>query len=84
MGRCRAPAPSAPRRRGEAPSAADFYWAAFSNLAVIQSPEECPLDPAVRPMFENTPADVAAAVDPILIEHRDTIMRAHFRIPMEL
>ncbi|MCZ6773381.1 MAG: hypothetical protein O7G83_15580 [Proteobacteria bacterium] len=65
-------------------TAADFYWAAFSNLVVIQPPEECPLDPGVRPMFENTPADVAAAVDPILIEHRNKIMQAHFKIPMEL
>lgn len=65
-------------------TAADFYWAAFSNLVLIQPPEECPLDPAVLPMFENTPADVAAAVDPILIEHRNRIMRTYFNIPMEL
>ncbi len=64
-------------------TAADFYWAAFSNLVVIQPPEECPVDPAVRPIFENTSADVATAVDPVLIEHRNRIMRAHFKIPME-
>lgn len=69
---------------GDGLTAVDFYWAAFSNLVQIQSPEDCPLDPAVRPMFENTPAEVAAAVDPILIEHRDRIMRAHFKLPMEL
>jgi len=27
---------------------------------------------------------VVAAVDPILLAHRDRIMRAHFKIPMEL
>ena len=69
---------------GETVTAVDFYWAAFSNLAAIQSPEDCPLDPAVRPMFERVPAGVAAAVDPVLIEHRDRIMHAHFKIPMEL
>jgi glutathione S-transferase len=69
---------------GDQVSAVDFYWAAFSNFVVIQPPEECPLDPSIRPMFENTPPEVAAAVDPALMEHRDRIMRAHFKIPMEL
>lgn len=69
---------------GQAVTAVDFYWAAFSNLAAIQPPEECPLNPAVRPMFENVSAEVAEAVDPILIEHRDRIMRNFFKIPMEL
>ncbi len=65
-------------------TAADFYWAAFSNLARIQSAEECPIHPSIRPMFENLPAEVVAATDAILIEHRDRIMRAHFKLPMEM
>jgi glutathione S-transferase len=69
---------------GDSVTAVDFYWAAFSNLAVIQPPEECPLDPAIRPMFENVTPSVAAAVDPILIEHRNFIMQSYFKIPMEL
>ncbi len=68
---------------GASVSAADFYWAAFSNLVALQPPEECPIHPAVRPMFEQVPPEVTAAIDPILIEHRDRIMRAHFKIPME-
>jgi len=69
---------------GQTVTAVDFYWATFSNLVAIQPPEECPLDPAVRPMFENTPAEVTAAIDPILIEHRDRVMRAYFKVPMEM
>ena len=69
---------------GESVTAVDFYWAAFSNLVAIQSPEECPLDPEIRPRFERVSPDVAAAVDPILIEHRDRIMHTYFKIPMEL
>lgn len=69
---------------GDTLTAVDFYWAAFSNLALIQSAEECPLDPAIRARFERVKPEVAAAVDPILIEHRDRIMRTHFKIPMEL
>ena len=69
---------------GDSLTAADFYWAAFSNLVLIQSLEECPLAPEVRPMFEHTSPEVAAAVDPILIAPRDRIRRAHFKLPMEL
>jgi glutathione S-transferase len=69
---------------GETVTAVDFYWATFSNLVAIQPPQECPLDPAIRPMFENTSAEVTAAIDPILIEHRDRIMRAYFKVPMEM
>ncbi len=69
---------------GDTITAVDFYWAAFSNLAVIQSPKECPLAPAIRSRFESVKPEVRAAVDPILIAHRDRIMYAHFKIPMEL
>ena len=69
---------------GESVTAADFYWAAFSNFVVLQSPEDILLYASVRPMFENTPADVKAAVDPILLEHRDRMMRTYFTHPLVL
>lgn len=69
---------------GDTVTAVDFYWAAFSNLAAIQSAEECPLAPEIRERFERVAPEVAAAIDPILIEHRDRIMHTYFKIPMEL
>jgi glutathione S-transferase len=69
---------------GDSLTAVDFYWAAFSNLAEIQSAEDCPLEPEIRARFERVAPEVAAAVDPILIEHRDRIMHTYFKIPMEL
>lgn len=69
---------------GQSVTAADFYWAAFSNFVVLQSPEEAPINPDARPMFENTPAEIVAAIDPILIEHRDRIMRTYYKLPLEL
>ena len=69
---------------GPSVTAVDFYWAAFSNLAALQGPEECPLDPAVRLGFENVGAEVAVAVHPILIRHRDRIMQGYFKIPMQM
>lgn len=69
---------------GQSVTAADFYWATFSNFVVLQSSEDILLDQSVRPMFENTPAEVTAAVDPILLEHRDRILRTYFKAPLEL
>lgn len=69
---------------GRTVSAADFYWAAFSNFVAIQPQDICPMNPAARPMFENTSAEVAAAIDPILIQHRDRIMRDYYALPLEL
>ena len=69
---------------GDTVTALDFYWAAFSNLAAIPSPEVCPLDSAIRPFFEDASPQIREALDPILIEHRDRIMHSYFKIPMEL
>jgi glutathione S-transferase len=69
---------------GQSVTAADFYWAAFSNFVAIQPPEEMPIDPAARPMFERVPAEITAAIDPILIEHRDRVMRTYYNLPLEL
>ena len=69
---------------GETVTAADFYWAAFSNFVLLQSSEDILLNPAVRPMFERTTPAVLDAVDPILIEHRNRIMQSFFTLPLAL
>lgn len=69
---------------GESVTAVDFYWAAFSNFVVLQSANDIMLDASIRPMFENTPTEVTAAVDPILIEHRDRMMSTYFGVPLAL
>ncbi len=69
---------------GNAVSAADFYWAAFSNFVAIQPQEEMPINPQARPMFEKAAAEAADAVDPILIEHRNRIMHTYYHLPVGL
>lgn len=69
---------------GDSVTAADFYWAAFSNLIALMSPERCPLHPKVRPRFERVPEAVQAAISEDLLEQRDYIMDTYFRIPMEM
>ena len=42
------------------------------------------LDDALRPLFSNVPEVIRAAVDPILLAHRERFLRAHCVVPMEL
>ena len=69
---------------GNSVTAVDFYWASFSNLFDLLPPEKCPMPEQARPTFTSMADGLRAAVDPILIEHRDRIMAAHFKLPMEM
>ena len=69
---------------GQSVTAADFYWAAFSNFVDLQPAEEMPMNPDARPMFQNTPAEITAALDPVLLEHRDRIMHNYYNLPVQL
>jgi glutathione S-transferase len=69
---------------GDSLTAVDFYWTAFSALVKPMSPEVVHLIPAAQALFDNIPPAVDAAVDPVLLEHRDRIMQAHFAVPMEM
>ena len=68
---------------GSALSAVDFYWAAFSVIMDILPDAQCPVAAGARSMFENIDNNVKAAISPQLLEHRDRILRAHFKLPME-
>jgi glutathione S-transferase len=68
---------------GQRLSALDFYWAAFSAIFELLPVELCPIAPGARGMFETIDPQVKAAISPILLEHRERIMRAHFKLPME-
>jgi glutathione S-transferase len=69
---------------GDTVTALDFYWAAFSNLVRIQSAQDCPLKPEIRSRFEKESPSVAQAIDRILLDHRDFMMRKYFKLPMEV
>ena len=65
-------------------SALDIYWVAFMNLLQLSPPSQCEVPDPLREMIDSTPAEVMAALDPLLVSHRDRIFNAHFRNPMEL
>lgn len=65
-------------------SAVDFYWAAFCCIFATLPEAQCPMAAGTRAMFEGTlEPEVRAALSPALLAHRDRIMAAHFKLPME-
>lgn len=69
---------------GDALSALDIYWTAFANLLNPLPNEQCLLRDDTRARFTASDPVVRAALEPILLEHRDKIFRECFRNPMEL
>jgi hypothetical protein len=60
------------------------YWAAFSNLVSMLPPDQCPVPAPMRANVANHPPEVAAALDPALIAHRDFVFAKHVGLPLEL
>jgi len=69
---------------GEAPSAVDIYSAAFMALFKPLPDEHCAMHPGARAAFEWLDAPTAAALDPILLEHRDLVYQRHLELPLSL
>ena len=68
---------------GDQLSAADIYFVAFLNLVAPLPHEHCPMPDAFRSGFTAREPEIVAALDPVLLAHRDRIFAAHFRSPME-
>ncbi|MCB1745528.1 MAG: hypothetical protein H6977_00515 [Gammaproteobacteria bacterium] len=69
---------------GDTLTAVDFYWAAFSTIYLLPPPEDVPVAEGFRAMFELLAPEVKAALTPLLMEHRERVLRAHFKLPMEM
>jgi len=46
--------------------------------------EQCPMDPTTRTVFETRDDRVEAALDPILLAHRDMMYAEHLELPLSL
>ena len=66
---------------GERFSAADLYWAYFSNLLNPMPYDVNPMPDRLRQSYE-LPAKRLQPYDPIVIEHRDRIFRDHLILPL--
>jgi glutathione S-transferase len=65
-------------------SAVDVYSAVFMALFSPLPLEQCDMNPDVRSAFENLNPATRAALDPILIEHRDMMYSRHLALPLSL
>ncbi len=69
---------------GDALTATDIHLAAFMALFKPLPHEQCPMPPAMREGFESLDEPTAAALDAILIEHRDFVYAEHLELPLNL
>jgi glutathione S-transferase len=68
---------------GNALTAMDIYWAAFS-IGVSQLPDEWSATPGfLRKVWRQMGEQLADALDPILIEHRNRIYQTHLKLPLD-
>ncbi|MBP6383081.1 MAG: glutathione S-transferase family protein [Pseudomonadales bacterium] len=68
---------------GDTLTAADIYWAAFSNIVSPMPTENCPMPEWLRGSYADVGPVVAAALKPILLEHRDFVFAEHIGLPMD-
>jgi glutathione S-transferase len=68
---------------GDRLSSCDVHWACFSILVAPLPPQDCFAAEQILEMFSNKSEAVAAALDPILIEHRDHVWREHIGLPID-
>ncbi len=69
---------------GASLTAVDIYSATFAFLFAALDPRDCPLPDPVRAFFSAIGDEVAGAIDPLWIEHRDFIYREHLELPVQL
>jgi glutathione S-transferase len=69
---------------GQTPSAVDVYSAAFMALFAPLPQAQCAMHPAARAAFEWLDDETRAAIDPLLLEHRDMMYARHLELPLSL
>jgi glutathione S-transferase len=68
---------------GDALTVADLYWATFAVMLKPLPEAKCPMAPGQREMYTARDPVLAAALDPILLEHRDRIYERHLELPVD-
>jgi glutathione S-transferase len=69
---------------GDALSAVDIYAATFLALLRPLPHEVCAMDPITRAAFELRDPETDAALEPVLLEHREMMYREHLVLPLAL
>lgn len=69
---------------GNALTAVDIYGAAVMAMFRPLPQDQCAMDRATRSAFEALDATTSAALDPILLRHRDRLYEQHLELPLSL
>ena len=69
---------------GNSLTAVDIYSATFMALFRPLPPEQCAMDKASRAAMETRDPVTDAALDPILLRHRDMMYAEHLELPLSL
>jgi glutathione S-transferase len=69
---------------GDALTAADVYGATFMALFSPLPQAQCEMMASIRTAFETRDAQTQAALDPILLEHRDMLYGEYLELPLSL
>jgi glutathione S-transferase len=69
---------------GDALSAVDIYAATVLALLRPLPHEVCAMDPVTRAAFELRDPETDAALEPVLLEHREMMYREHLVLPLAL
>ncbi len=67
---------------GDQLTAADVYWAYFSNMLEALPPQHCPMPGGLRDIW-GVLAKSISGYDPVLIEQRDRILTQHLALPLD-
>ena len=67
---------------GNSLSAVDIYSATFTALFHPLPQDQCQMSASTRAAFETRDAQTEAALDPILLEHRDMMYGKHLELPL--
>jgi len=69
---------------GDALTAVDVYAATVMAMFRPLPPGQCAMDASTRAAFETRDAETDAALDPVLLEHRDMMYSKHLELPLSL
>ncbi|MCR9271275.1 MAG: hypothetical protein NXH72_14880 [Hyphomonadaceae bacterium] len=69
---------------GDAPSAADVYSATVMAMFSPLADAQCAMNPNTRAAFNTLDAATQAALDPIILQHRDHMYEQHLELPLSL
>jgi glutathione S-transferase len=69
---------------GKGVSAVDVYSATFMAMFRPLPPAQCAMEPATRQAFEWLEPVTEAALDPVLLAHRDRMYAEHLELPLSM